>query len=323
MSQSVNEKELLAKVLQAFPATGQTALGLPLDDDTAVVLPRSGRETILTCDWFLEGTHFVRGKHAADSVGWKCLARAVSDIAAMGGSPTYFLLSLAIPERLGTKWLREFLQGLRRAAKAFDCKLAGGDTTRSNDILVSVTVVGEIKKALAIRRSGAQPGDKLFVSGTLGEAELGLKMLRRERGLARPKNVALRKHLYPEPRLVVGEWLAKKRLASAMMDLSDGLSSDLLRLCEASGVGATIAAEQLPTSRLARRKEALSLALHGGDDYELLFAVRPEKARKIPREYGGISLSPIGEITPTKSILVENAGKTTLLAAGGWDPFRK
>lgn len=323
MARAVNENDLLAKIMRAFPATGKRVLGLALDDDVAVVSPRSGVETILTCDWMLEGSHFLRDRHPADAVGWKSLARAVSDIAATGGVARYFLLSLAIPEGLTGTWLQEFLQGLRRAASTMHCKLAGGDTTRRDDILIGVTVIGEIAEKLAIRRSGAKPGDKLFVTGTLGEAELGFKMLRKQRGLARPKNAALRGHLYPEPRLAVGQWLAKKRLASAMMDLSDGLSSDLPRLCAASEVGARITAEHLPISPLTPPKDALSLALHGGDDYELLFAVRPETARKIPREYRGISLTQIGEITAEKKVLVERTGKVSLLATSGWDPFRK
>jgi thiamine-monophosphate kinase len=323
MTRPVNEKDLLGKIIRAFPSVGKDALGLPLDDDTAVFSPRVGYQTILTCDWMLEGSHFLRHKHPADAVGWKCLTRAASDIAAMGGVPRYFLLSLAVPESLSARWFQEFLHGLRRAVVALNCKLAGGDTTRQEDILINVTVIGEIPSGLAIGRSGAKPGDQLFVTGTLGGAELGLKLLRQLRGMARPKNAALRKHLYPEPRLAVGQWLAQNRLASAMMDLSDGLSSDLPRLCEASGVGARIVAEQLPVCSLVAGERAFPLALNGGDDYELLFAVRPPKARKIPHKYGGIPLTHVGEITPGKKILLEKAGKVRLLAAGGWDPFRK
>ncbi|HEY2121435.1 MAG TPA: thiamine-phosphate kinase [Candidatus Acidoferrum sp.] len=323
MTRPVDEKDLLRKIIRAFPSAGKNAPGMPLDDDAAVFSPRVGYQTILTCDWMLEGSHFLRHKHPADAVGWKCLMRATSDIAAMGGVPRYFLLSLAIPQSLSGRWLPEFFRGLQRATIALNCKLAGGDTTRRNDILISVTVIGEIANGLAIRRSGAKPGDQLFVTGTLGEAELGLKMLRHQRGFARPKNPPLRKHLYPEPRLAVGQWLARNRLASAMMDLSDGLSSDLPRLCEASGVGTKIVTEQLPVSSLVVGQEALSLALHGGDDYELLFAVRPKKANKIPREYNGISLTHVGEITPGKKIQLEKRSKVSSLTAGGWDPFRK
>ena len=140
--------------------------------------------------------------------------------------------------------------------------------------------------------------------------------------MANGRNSALRKHLYPVPRLAVGQWLAEKKLANAMMDLSDGLSTDLVRLCMASGVGARIEKEKLPGSSLVPREEGLELALHGGDDYELLFAVRPGMVEKLPEEYRGIALTRIGEIAAERKILVEESGKRRALVSGGWDPFR-
>jgi thiamine-monophosphate kinase len=323
MPRPVTEEDILSKIARAFPSTGMKTVGLRLDDDAALVTPRSGYETILTSDWFLEGSHFLCDKHPADAIGWKCLTRAASDIAAMGGVPRYFLLSLAIPESQSGTWLNEFLRGLGQAASALNCKLAGGDTTRREEILISVTVIGEVANGRAIRRTRAKPGDQLFVTGTLGEAELGLRILREGRGFARPQNPALKRHLYPEPRLALGQWLARDKLATAMMDLSDGLSSDLPRLCAASQVGAKILAEYLPISSLVNRVEALSLAFHGGDDYELLFAVRPAVAQKLPKAYRGVPLTRIGEITTRKKILVESAGKSHNLIPAGWDPFRK
>jgi thiamine-monophosphate kinase len=163
----------------------------------------------------------------------------------------------------------------------------------------------------------------LYVTGKLGEAELGLRMLREQRGVRRAKNGALRKHLYPEPRVAIGQWLAEKRLATAMMDLSDGLSTDLRRMCVASGVGARISAEKLPVSGLVGRREGIELALHGGDDYELLFAVVPGSAGRIPRRYDGVVLTCVGEIVAGEEILVMENGKTPTLEDGGWDPFRR
>ena len=140
------ENELVHKIAEVAASTrspkGHVALGI--GDDAALWKPAAGRSAILTCDWFLEGTHFLREKHPADAVGWKCLARAVSDIAAMGGTPRCFLLSLALPESLTGKWLREFLGGLRRAAKSFRCELAGGDTTKQDKVLINVTVIGDV-----------------------------------------------------------------------------------------------------------------------------------------------------------------------------------
>src|SRR5690242_18612760 len=242
-----NENSILAKI-EHISRPSQSKSGIQsvsrgIGDDAALFRPSPGHETILTCDWFLEGTHFLRHKHPPDAIGWKCLARAVSDVAAMGGLPRCFLLSLAIPETHTGKWLDLFLGGLRRASRKFHCPLAGGDTTRQNKILISVTVVGEVRTGHAVLRSGAQPGDILFVSGRLGEAELGLRLLRRTKGVSRGESSVTRKHLYPEPRLALGQWLLKKGIATAMMDLSDGLSSDLARLCAASSVGATVELE--------------------------------------------------------------------------------
>jgi thiamine-monophosphate kinase len=256
-------------------------------------------------------------------VGWKCLARAVSDIAAMGGKLRCFLLSLALPDELTGKWLEEFLRGLRRCSDALHCALAGGDTTRRDKVLISITVIGELRRGRAVLRSGASPGDTIYVSGTLGEADAGLRELRRMRGMAKATNAALRKHLYPHPRLELGAWLAEQRMATAMMDLSDGLSTDLPRLCAASGVGAIIQINSLPVTALARTSTARKLALHGGDDYELLFTVAKKNARKCPRDFQSLRLTSIGEITREKRILLETQpGKRLPLRSGGWDPFR-
>src|SRR6266567_6622965 len=236
-----NEKSVLKKIAGSFRSSrGQGAghsVALGMGDDAALFRPKPRHEIVLTCDWFLEGTHFLREKHPPDAVGWKCLARAVSDIAAMGGVPRCFLLSLALPETHTGRWLDEFLAGLRRASRKFGCVLAGGDTTRRREISMNVTVVGDVPTGRAVVRSGAGPGELIYVSGRLGEAELGLAVLRQSRRRGNPKNLLTKKHLYPEPRLALGQWVREKRLASSMMDLSDGLSSDLWRLCAASGVG--------------------------------------------------------------------------------------
>jgi thiamine-monophosphate kinase len=323
-----SENDLIRRIRAAASSSPQqgSAIRLGIGDDAALFSPRRGYETILTCDWFLEGTHFLRDKHPADSVGWKCLARAVSDIAAMGGEPRCFLLSLAIPETLTGRWLNEFLAGLRRAARKFKCPLAGGDTTRREEILVNVMVVGEVRSGHALRRSGAQPGDVIYVSGRLGEAELGLQRLRGKTRI-RKNDPALRKHLYPEPRIALGRWLVDHRVATAMMDLSDGLSTDLPRLCAASRVGASLDASRVPalisSNLLGGEAEKLDLALNGGDDYELLFTVRPSKTNRVPRAFQGVPLSAIGEITRDRKLnLVRVDGHETNLLPGGWDPFK-
>ena len=194
---------------------------------------------------------------------------------------------------------------------------------------MSAMVVGEVRTGGAVARSGASPGELIYVSGRLGEAELGLEVLGRNRGLGHPDKALTRKHLYPEPRLALGRWVAEKRLASSMMDLSDGLSSDLPRLCAASGVGASLVSVSSPGLRnpdIARQHglDPLRLALHGGDDYELLFTVPWRKTKLLPRVFQGLPLTPIGKITKgSKVVLRDEQGREQLLPAEGWDPFRQ
>jgi thiamine-monophosphate kinase len=283
----------------------------------------------LTCDWFLEGTHFLRKTHPPEAVGWKCLARAVSDLAAMGAEPRCFLLSLALPESCRDEWLDKFLHGLRKAAVSLGCLLAGGDTTRWNEVIINITVVGDVKREAAALRSGARPGDRIFVSGRLGEAELGLRLLRRDKKLGASHRDLLRKHLYPEPRIWLGRWLVKNRIATAMIDLSDGLSSDLARLCEASRAGATIHSGKLPLSSEKfsgkfSEQERLAAAIHGGDDYELLFTVPPSRLKAVSPNAPGGTVTEIGVITSARNLeIVDQDGRTTALQALGWDPFQR
>ena len=326
----LGETRVLQRIEEIAPRTEIRSSGvrLGIGDDAAVSRATPGCEQILTCDWFLEGSHFLRDKHPADAVGWKCLARAVSDVAAMGGVPRCFLLSLALPATHTGVWLEQFLGGLRRAARRFACVLAGGDTTRNKNILINVTVVGEARTGRAILRSGARPGDALFVSGRLGEAELGLRLIRSKH---RPNNQdpVLKKHLYPEPRLALGRWLAEKRLPSAMMDLSDGLSTDLPRLCSLGGVGARIEAGKIPMVALAKSgrsadNDPLEMGLDGGDDYELLFTVPRRKWKHLPRSFHGLPITAIGEITKEPALLlIQEGGRAGPLRNLGWDPFRK
>ncbi len=322
MKRMADEKSLIEKIERTFGRRRKNGVALSLGDDASLWQPRRAFETILTCDWFLEETHFLRDKHPADAVGWKCLARAISDIAAMGGEPRCFLLSLALPPVLTGKWMDGFLAGLRRASRKLRCELAGGDTTSRKEVLISITVIGELKRGRAVLRSGARAGDLIFVSGILGQADLGLRQLRGDSHETKQLSGALRKHLYPEPRLKLGQWIAEKRLATAMMDVSDGLSTDLPRMCEASGVGARIEADSLPVTQLMNPRDARELALHGGDEYELLFTVSKKNAERVPGNFRGLRLTCIGEITRRKEIVIVENGEGTALVSGGWDPFR-
>jgi thiamine-monophosphate kinase len=272
--------------------------------------------------------HFHREKHAAEAVGYKALARATSDIAAMGGVPRCFLLGLALPVSRTGRWLDGFLAGMQRAARRFGMVLAGGDTARHRQILIQITVAGEIAPGRAVLRSGARPGDLICVSGRLGEAQLGLQLILRGWARGRRWRRLLRKHLHPEPRLALGQWLAESRLATAMIDTSDGLSTDLGHICEGSRVGARVFAEKIPAvavpKELRRRGlDAQELALDGGEDYELLFTVRRRGARGLPARVYGVPLTVIGEITREKKvILTRRDGRAVVLLPRGWDAFR-
>jgi thiamine-monophosphate kinase len=339
------EDQLIDRIAKALSGTGHGRLGgtlrslvkLGIGDDAAVVSPDGGRDWILTCDAFLEGVHFLRRRHPADSVGYKSLARATSDIAAMGAIPRAFLLTLALPEKLAGRWLDQCLAGMRRAARALGVQLIGGDTTASPQVFISITVLGEAARGRAALRSGARPGDVIYVSGRLGCAQLGLELVRRGATSTKISDAALRgaiqQHLYPTIRVELSAWLAQHRIASAMMDLSDGLSTDLPRLCRASGVGARIESRRIPGVEIperVRRKlrglrlDPLRLALDGGEDYELLFTVARRNVSKLRRAPGFSALTPIGEITRDRKILLlDSAGRPQSLTSQGWDPFRK
>jgi thiamine-monophosphate kinase len=304
-------------------------LRVGIGDDAAVLRPTAGSEWVVTTDAFLEKVHFLRKVHEPAAVGYKALARATSDIAAMGARPRYFFLSLGLPESCAGKWFDEFTKEMARAAREFGLILAGGDTTKYPEVIITLTVLGETKGGRAILRSGAKPGDLLCVSGRLGEAELGLRLiLRNARNRERwPKLV--KKHFHPQPRLALGEWLASHRYATSMIDTSDGLSTDLSHICKASGVGARVWAEKIPTVRMppelsSLKLSPLDLAIHGGEDYELLFTVPGKFSSRLPCEIAEIPVTVIGEITREKKVLLVGAdGKTKPLKPLGWDPFRK
>jgi thiamine-monophosphate kinase len=272
--------------------------------------------------------HFLRKIHPAKAVGYKALARATSDIAAMGARARYFFLTLGIPDSCTGAWLDDFLDGMARAARRFGLILAGGDTTKYPAVVASLTVMGEIGRGKAILRSGARPGDLLCVSGRLGEAELGLRLIQRKLHKQKRWTKLLKKHFYPEPRLALGEWLASHRSATSMIDTSDGLSTDLGHVCEASGVGAIVWAAKIPVVKIPPELQRLGLdplelALNGGEDYELLFTVPKKFSHRMPRKVAGIPMTVIGEITREKRVILQGPdGHNTPLQPRGWDPFR-
>jgi len=323
----VSEKELIERVRRRMP-TARRGLSIGIGDDAAILRPGAGAEWVVTTDAFLENVHFLRKGYPPDAAGYKALARATSDIAAMGAQARCFFLTMGLPDACTGAWLDGFLDGMARAARRFGLVLAGGDTTKYPLVVASLTVVGEVRRGKAILRSGARPGDLLCVSGQLGEAGLGLWMA--QRSLHKQKRYAslLKKHFYPEPRLALGEWLGSHAMATSMIDTSDGLSTDLGHICKASGVGALVRAGKLPAVKIPSELQKggldpLQLALHSGEDYELLFTVPKRFSSRLPRKVSGVPVTVIGEITRTKKILLIKAdGKSRPLQPKGWNPFK-
>jgi thiamine-monophosphate kinase len=322
-----SEETLIERVRRRFPSArggGRVGIG----DDAAVLAPAGKTDLVVSTDQFLENIHFLRKTHPPRVVGYKALARATSDIAAMGARPSCFFLSLGLPSDCAGKWFDAFLDGMAGAARRFGLTLVGGDTTKYAKIVINLTVLGEVHRGRAVLRSGARPGDLLCISGTLGQAELGLQLILKKLPVKKGRARLLRKHLHPEPRLALGQWLAAREYATAMIDTSDGLSTDLDHICKASGVGAMvwtvkIPAVQVPPEFGSRGMNALQLALHGGEDYELLFTAPKKIAPRLPAQDAGVSITVIGEVTRGNDIvLVDADGRRVPLKPAGWDPFR-
>jgi thiamine-monophosphate kinase len=347
MARIRTEDSLIQRIAKAVPSStgafpgGQGAAGTRLlvgiGDDAAVIVPNSRTNLVLTCDAFLEGSHFLADVHPADSVGYKSLARGTSDLAAMGAVPRIFFLTLSLPESRRGGWLDGFLRGMAKATRLLGLRLAGGDTSKAAKISIVITAIGEITPGREVLRSGARPGDAIYVSGALGRAQLGLELFRR--GLAAGKVASggtlrrvLESHLYPRIPVELGIWLARNTIASAMMDVSDGLSTDLNRLCAASRVGARVWAERIPqveisppiSSRLRRLAlDPLKMALNGGDDYELLFTVPRRYEKRLKAAPGYSKIQAIGEITTGRQVKLLGVDRRShRLIPGGWDPFR-
>jgi thiamine-monophosphate kinase len=315
----LDEKSLISRIRRRAAQRPGVATGI--GDDCAIFQIPAGHQTLVTTDFSLEGIHFRREWHPAEAVGHRCLTRGLSDIAAMGGNPIAAFLSLALPQNLPQSWVDEFVKGLLKLADAFDVTLAGGDTAQSpGGVLADILVVGSVPKSKAVRRSGARAGDRVYVTGALGGAAATLQLLSSGRKL-RPSDFP--RHFHPAPRVVVGRFLRGKGLASAMIDISDGLSTDLGHICEESGVGAEIHAPTLPCASIGKpaREVELQFALHGGEDYELLFTARP--GRRVPTRIAGVPITQIGHITRAKHIvLVDQHGVGSELRPQGWEHFK-
>jgi thiamine-monophosphate kinase len=320
------EKTLIAHIrrmaLQRGARGGNRALLTGIGDDCAVLRMRPQHEMLITTDFSLEGVHFRRNWHPPESVGHRCLARGLSDIAAMGGLPTAVFLSLALPAELPQRWVDRFARGLLTLARKYGATLAGGDTAESaHGILADIVVLGTVPRGEAVRRAGARAGDRIYVSGELGGSAATLARMT-EKGTLQPRDYP--EHFFPEPRIALGRALREKGLVSAMIDISDGLSTDLGHICEESGVGAEVEAEAVPRASVGKpaHEVALPVALHGGEDYELLFTA--PSGKRIPSRIAGVPITRIGNIVRRRKILLMSQGGIGCeLGPEGWEHFKK
>ncbi len=322
----LTEKALIRRIRrQAKAPRGRGVVRTGIGDDAAVLECPAGFEVLLTTDFSLEGVHFRREWHPPDSVGHRCLARGLSDIAAMGGEPTAAFLSLALPADLAQIWVDRFMTALLRLAKQFEVQLAGGDTAESTaGVLADIVVVGRVPAGKALLRSGARSGDSIYVTGELGRSAWILSLLR-EGGLAalgakaKSRYTAHAPHFYPQPRVAVGRWLREQGLATAAIDVSDGLSTDLGHICAESGVGALVREAAIPRPS-GLPTSSLHYALHGGEDYELLFTA--PGSRPLPSKIAGVRVTRIGEIIRGRDMwLVDSHGQRKPLPPRGWEHF--
>ncbi|HEX7361886.1 MAG TPA: thiamine-phosphate kinase [Bryobacteraceae bacterium] len=262
-----------------------------IGDDCAILRPKVNEDLVFTSDFVLEDRHFTLETHQAADIGHKALARSLSDLAAMGAEPVFCMVSLAVPVR-ASSWVTQFYKGLLALAQRFSVTLAGGDLARFDKVIADVICCGRVPRGKALLRSGAKPGDRIYVTGELG----------------RP----WRRHLRPEPRIAAG--LALRRLgASACIDVSDGLALDLQRLCLESRVSAELTSD-LPIAHGA----SLQNALHGGEDYELLFTAAPK--RRIPKHIAGLAITKIGTVTRARAGQIKLDGRR--LKPLGFDHFQ-
>lgn len=328
----LGEFGLIDRIQKRFPPPAST-VPLGIGDDAAAILPSGKQYLLLTTDSLIQGVHFDPAFSTFQEVGYKSVMANVSDIAAMGGTPRYFLISLGLTDRQTLEEIDHLYKGIEKGSREAGLDLLGGNIAFSTGpFFISPTVVGEVPTKEMVTRAGAREGDGLYVTGTLGDAAAGLALLKK--GLeTRPFGRLVRRYRAPQARWREGRLLAKARIPSAMIDLSDGLSSDLGHLMERSGLGAEIEAAQIPLSAPLRRAalqmgtDPIEYALNGGEDYELLFSVPEGKAKQLERmvENGLIAARRIGRMAPRRTglRLVEPGGRSRAVAPGGWDHLKR
>ncbi|MBI3607418.1 MAG: thiamine-phosphate kinase [Nitrospirae bacterium] len=331
----LGEFGLIARLARFCP-TASPRLPLGIGDDAAIVTLSPRRQLLVTTDLLVETVDFDRRVWSFATLGEKALAVNLSDVAAMGGRPSVFFVGLALPPQATVREVDALYRGLGRAARRYGVVLGGGDLSAAPVWSIAITLLGEIERGAVLTRSGAKAGDWLCVTGTLGDSGCGLELLsapRTARRVAvRERRFLIDRHQRPVPRLACGQLLAGRRLATAAIDLSDGLASDLRRVCEASGVGAEIDLRALPLSGALQSyaasvgRDPITYALTSGEDFELLFSVPPARLDRVLRlSTRDLPITPIGRILPRRAGLrvIDPAGRRRPLQATGYDHFRR
>lgn len=329
--QQIGEFGFIDRIQKRFSTPDTVPLGI--GDDVAAVLPSPRKLTLLTTDTLQEAVHFDRSLSSFFQVGYKSVSVNISDIAAMGGEARYFLISLGLTDRMELADLDKLYRGIAKASREAGIFLVGGNTCRSEKhFFISITLLGEIAKKEMILRSGAKVGDALYVTGTLGDASAGLALLKKKEN-RRTFSRLIGRYQSPQARFCEGRFLAKKGIPSAMIDISDGLTADLVRLMRQSRVGAELRLDHIPLSKSLVRytsqcgRDPLQFALNGGEDYELLFSVPEKKVRRLEGcvKNGLIQAVRIGTIVPIKTgLVIKNSDESrTKIEPKGYDHFKR
>lgn len=323
----LTEDSLIATIAAAIGAPARP-LRVGIGDDAAAWQPNAHHLSLITGDMLVDGVHFRRSDSTPERIGHKVLAKNLSDIAAMGGRPVLAVVALGITPDLDEEWYRAFYAGMSALARSTRCAIAGGDIVRAPALTIAVTVVGEVRRTSMRLRSGARPSDVLAVTGALGLAAAGLRVI--DGGTARDRfEAAVRAYEQPQPRLAEGVFLGASRAVHALMDLSDGLSTDVRRMARASHADAVIERGELFVHEALRNIDAdpYSLILDGGDDYELLVAIDRRSFDYVAQTFRkrfGRPLRAVGRVEKGNGdIWIEHDGKREPLAAGGYDHLRK
>ncbi|KPL05512.1 MAG: hypothetical protein AMJ73_00515 [candidate division Zixibacteria bacterium SM1_73] len=298
-----------------------------IGDDAAVIKPSKGKLLIFTTDTLMEKVHFDLRYFTFEQIGWKAMVANLSDIAAMGGLPKFALVTIGLPKSVSVENVISIYDGMTAIAKRYKCKVVGGDTFFSpKGILVSIALLGEVEKSFLVKRSGAKKDDVICVTGDLGEGQAGLELLRKS---PRKKSSFVRKHLNPLPRIDEARTLVKNLKINSMIDISDGLSSELFHLTQESNLGAKIYEERIPISSKCKKagdllkKSPLLWALSSGEEYELLFTINKRELHKLEKVKKRIKVSLIGEMVKRKEgvVLQEKSGKKRELKKTGFEHF--